>query len=512
MKTALKKRLVESWKSFRALVGRARAANQQDWNRPGDTLELGNTRCVSVIVPALNEGRHIGAVVAFALSDPMVHEVIVIDDSSTDDTVEKATEAGARVITSSFLGKGASMLDGVRLASCEVVAYLDGDLRGLRAGLIADLCAPILNDDADFIKARFGRSGGRVTELTAKPMIRIFFPELAHLAQPLGGVIAARRALLRTLRFEDGYGVDVGLLIDASLAGARIGEIDIGSLEHDPQPLHDLTLMANEVGRVIFERARWAGRMNVDQIAAMYEAQRHATGTLEIAMNRRRGRKKLLLLDLDGTVTVEPFARALAEATGHQEEYRRALEAAAAGEKPVEQAMTEALRYVHRNRFEQVAKRIELRPGLVETVNQLRRAGFFVGVISNGWFVAADIIRKRIFADFAIAHMVHFENEVCSGKLRINPAFLPDDSEPTAVQPCKGTVLAALKREALPEGFDLVWAVGNDVDDLPMLRLADRAFVVGDRAEALINQLPGATVLQHFGDLVIPDPEAAIAA
>jgi len=216
--------------------------------------------CVSVVVPALNEGRHIAAVVSFAFSDPLVSEVIVVDDSSTD--------------------------------------------------------------------------------------------EIAHLAQPLGGVIAARRALLRTLRFEDGYGVDAALLIDASLAGARVAEGDIGSLEHAPQPLQDLTLMANEVGRVIFERARWAGRMNVDQIAATYEAQCHATASLDFVMNRRKGRKKLLLLDLDGTVTLEPSALALAKPTGHQHEYQRAIDAVEAGQQSIEAAMTEALRYVHRNRFE----------------------------------------------------------------------------------------------------------------------------------------------------------------
>ena len=512
MRTAIKRRLAESWRSLRAFVDRARAANQQSWDVAQGGQEPVQLPCVSVVVPALNEGRHIAAVVSFAFSDPLVSEVIVIDDSSTDDTVEQALSAGARVITSSLLGKGASMLDGVQAAGCEILLFLDGDLRGLRTGLIADLCAPMLRDDADFIKAKFGRSGGRVTELTAKPMIRIFFPELAHLAQPLGGVIAARKALLRTLRFEDGYGVDVALLIDASLAGARIAEVDIGSLEHDPQPLQDLTLMANEVGRVIFERARWAGRMNVDQIAATYEAQRHATASLDFAMNRRRGRKKLLLLDLDGTVTVEPFALALAEATGHQYEHQRAIDAIEAGQQSVEVAMTEAFRYVHRNRFEQLARRIELRQGLIETVNQLRRAGFFVGVVSCGWFVATEIIRKRIFADFAIAHTVHFENDVCSGKLRINSAFLPEDGLPTASLPCKGAVLSALACEALPDAFEAIWAVGDDVDDLPMLRLADRAFLTGPRAAGLVQECEGAIVLENFGDLINHIPEAAIAA
>jgi hypothetical protein len=136
---------------------------------------------------------------------------------------------------------------------------------------------------------------------------------------------------LKALRFEDGYGVDVGLLIDASLSGARVAEVDIGSLEHDSQALEDLTLMANEVGRVIFQRARSAGRLHVDQILAMYEVQRQATSSISFIMSRRKARKRLLLLDLDGTVTQQNFFAELALATGHQQEYRDALERVAEG-------------------------------------------------------------------------------------------------------------------------------------------------------------------------------------
>ena len=174
--------------------------------------------------------------------------------------------------------------------------------------------------------------------------------------------------------------------------------------------------------------------------------------------------------------------------------------------------MTEAFRYVHRNRFEQLARRIALRPSLIEAVNQLRRAGFFVGVVSHGWFVATEIIRKRIFADFAIAHTVHFENDVCSGKLRINPAFLPNEGQPEAAVPCKEAVLSALSREALPDAFETIWAVGDDVDDLAMLKLAHRAFVIGPRAADLAAKVEGASVLEDFGDLVNQTSEAAIAA
>jgi glucosyl-3-phosphoglycerate synthase len=162
-------------------------------------------------------------------------------------------------------------------------------MRATRWSLI--FCAPLLSGEADFVKARFGRGGGRVTELTAKPMLKVFFPEVAHYSQPLGGIIAARKSLLQALTFEDGYGVDIGLLLDAHLVGASMAEVDIGSLENDSQPLQDLTLMANEVARVIFNRARAAGRLHVEQVTAMYEYQRLAASGIDYVVTRRKGRQ-----------------------------------------------------------------------------------------------------------------------------------------------------------------------------------------------------------------------------
>ena len=151
---------------------------------------------VSVVIPALNEAARIAEVVRYALSDAMTGEVIVIDDSSVDDTAHLAREAGATVITSSMLGKGVSMRDGAKAAQYDVVVYLDGDLTGLQPNIITDLATPILAGQADFVKGQFGRRAGRVTELTAKPMLKLFFPELSEFTQPLGGIIASRRSLL----------------------------------------------------------------------------------------------------------------------------------------------------------------------------------------------------------------------------------------------------------------------------------------------------------------------------
>lgn len=478
-------------------------------------LRLPPQACVTVAIPALNEAARIASVVAYALSDPATAEVLVIDDSSIDNTAALAQQAGARVVTSSLLGKGASMRDAVLEARHDLMVFLDGDLHGLRPGIVSELCQPLWADQADFVKARFGRASGRVTELTAKPMLKVFFPELAHFAQPLGGLIAARRSLLQRLDLEDGYGVDVGLLLDAHTAGARLAEVDIGGLEHQSQPLHDLTAMANEVSRVIYNRARTAGRLHVEQISNMFEAQRQATATLEHALSRRAGRRWLMLLDLDGTVSPGHFVQTLAHSAGKTAALQPWLHDMPPGayspslndqQSRLDHIAT-LFRFMHRRQIEQVARDMPLRPGIVALVNQLRRAGCMVGVVSDGYFVAADIVRRRIFADFCLAHSLVFEGDVCSGLVRLNPAFMaPPGSRGPAL--CKGHVVQRLRDEASATAAPLaqVWAVGDGSADLGLLQRADRAFVMPGAPPALLH-LPGVTPVNSFDELLqrLPD-------
>ena len=364
-------------------------------------------------MPALNEEVHVADVVAIALGDRLSAEVIVIDNSSLDDTVVRARAAGARVVTSSQFGKGVSTQDGVREAAHEIVVFLDGDLSRLRPGLISDLCEPLLADRADFVEARFGRSGGRVTELTAKPRLKVFFPELAHFGQTLGLIVAARRTLLPQLDFESDYGADIGLLIDAYRSGARLAEVDIGSLVNDSQPLQDLGAMANEVARVICARARDAGRLHADQVVAMFEAQRLAAASLPYILSRRLGQLRLLLISREALIERPGYLAALGHATGQAE----AMAQAQLIRDDEERCRRLALltRFVHKQQLERVARAVPLRQGVVELVNRMRRCGFMVGVLSDTWFGPAEILRRRVFADFALGHSLVFRRRLQHG-------------------------------------------------------------------------------------------------
>jgi glucosyl-3-phosphoglycerate synthase len=503
----------ESWVLFRKGLSRAwrvtvialRANEKQEARATRANIEptvsiKESTLRATVVIPALNEARHIADVVAYAFSDPATAEVIVIDDSSTDETASLARAAGAKVIRSSMLGKGESMRDGAEAASCEYVVYLDGDLHGLRPGIISDLIAPIQLDGADFVKAKFGRGGGRVTELTAKPMLRIFFPELTSFTQPLGGIVAARKSLLKSMRFESDYGVDVGLLIDAYRAGATLAEIDIGSLKHESQSLPALGVMAQEVSRTIFERAKEAGRLSVDQVLSVYENERDNRGDIDVVQERLRGSNKLVLLCMTGVVTKRSYFELLAKVTRNAQDIAPLLAEAKWSDETWHQRVCEAFRFVHRNTFEKVARQIELRPNVIESINELRRMGYKVGVVTDGYFVAADIVRRRVFADFALGNFVQFEAGVCQGKIRLNRAFAKEDGCREHAY-CSSNVLHHLKLPELGLSFNHVIAVGAKKEHRCMLRLADFAFAMATGDADLLKE-PGVARIESLQEIV----------
>lgn len=316
-------------------------------------------------------------------------------------------------------------------------------------------------------------------------------------------MIAARRSLLAQMRMEDGYGVDIGLLIDVWRSGGKIQEIDIGHLEHDSQPLLDLTAMANEVSRVIYSRAKEAGRLHVEQITAMYETQRQATASWEYVMTRQRGRHRLLLLDMDGTVTTERFALELAKLTGAESALLALMNKDDSNPDVATRshAIAALFRFVHRQQFERVAKDIALRPGVIETIKVLRQAGFMVGLVSDSYFAAADIIRKRIYADFAMAHTLQFQNDVCTGELLLNKAFFPPAEDGNHAGLDKAHVVARFRQSDAHPTFTSIWAVGDNTNDIGMLEAADKGFAIEPKAEAL-HGVKDIRLIRHFDELL----------
>ncbi|MGN6386462.1 MAG: glycosyltransferase [Verrucomicrobiota bacterium] len=427
-------------------------------------------KMLTVIIPVLNESATITSVVQYAWRCPLVNEVIVVDDGSIDGTPELATSAGARVITSTMLGKGASMDDGMRVATNEFIVYLDGDLDGLAEDAIEALTAPLFADTADFVKAKFSRKAGRVTVLTAKPLIRTYFPEFAFLDQPLSGVMAARKSLLQQLSFENDYGVDVGLLIDAFMIKARIGEVDIGTLEHRNHSLEALGEMATQVARALLERAAKAGRLRLSYIQEARELERIQRLDLPGLLERVPVCDKIALFDMDGVLLNGRFIRSLAQETNRESDLAALLD-------NYEMSPGERMRLIAgvfagapRDAFEKVAREIPLMDGAVETIINLRKAGYKVGIVTDSYFIAAETVRRRVFADFAFAHFMRFHNGKASGKVNLCPAMIHSNGC-EAHDHCKlNVMLHLMERLELPVSRFL--AVGDGENDTCLLRAA----------------------------------------
>jgi glucosyl-3-phosphoglycerate synthase len=436
---------------------------------------------VSVIIPALNEVANIEYVVALAHRCPQVGEVIVVDDGSVDGTPEAAIRGGARVITSSLLGKGASMADGLQAARGDILVYLDGDLRGLNDQLIELLSAPIRHDKADFVKARFSRSAGRVTALTARPLLQTFFPEIARFAQPLGGIIAVRRALLEKLHFETDYGVDLALLIDAHFLGARLDEVDIGHLEHDSQTLEALGEMAKQVVRALMHRAERHGRLSINQVVEVEEVERQSRAEFALVTGRLDGAERLALFDMDGTLLRDRSVVVLAKQAGRYDALREFLDRHDLTPADRARAIAKVLAGVPRAAFEEVARTMELSEGARETVVALRKEGYRVGIVSDSYRIITEIVRRRVFADFSVANLMRFRDGFASGDITLSPIFEHENGCPDHPI-CKWNVLLHLE-EKLGIPASRILSVGDSANDICLLRQSGTGIAFEPKAQ-----------------------------
>lgn len=223
---------------------------------------------VAVVLPARNEAETVGPIVHAIRRDlpELVAEIVVVDDGSVDGTGEVAEAAGATVVGSpGGPGKGQAMRAGLEATTADIVAYCDADLYEFESHFISRLVEPLQRrPEVQFVKAVYRRplgdrpdEGGRVTELVARPMLSLLFPELEHVVQPLGGEYAGRRHVFESVPFDDGYGVDVGLLIDVAerFGVLSIAQVDLGVRLHRNRPLRQLVPQSRAVMAAVLARA-----------------------------------------------------------------------------------------------------------------------------------------------------------------------------------------------------------------------------------------------------------------
>jgi glucosyl-3-phosphoglycerate synthase len=237
---------------------------------------------VSVVLPARDEAATVGGLVAeigehWVRRTPLVDELLVVDSDSTDDTAAVARAAGADVVAAADVlpghgarpGKGEALWKALAATSGDLVVFLDADLLGDVRHYVPGLLAPLLADPSVvYVKGCYTRplvvegveqpaGGGRVTELTARPLLNALWPELAGFVQPLGGEYAGRREALEQVPFVSGYGVEVGLLVDLfeRYGLSALAQVDLGVRRHTSQSDEALGGMAGQIVSTVLARA-----------------------------------------------------------------------------------------------------------------------------------------------------------------------------------------------------------------------------------------------------------------
>jgi len=268
------------WHSKRGVI---RSFSHADFTL--ERLLEGKRQTLTVVLPAREVADTVGEIVERILElDGLVDQVLVVDADSEDGSGEIARRAGADVRSQQelrpeygeVLGKGDALWRSLAAATGDLVAFIDADTRDFTSQFVTGLFGPLIREpDVQFVKGTYRRpftvgdkvvpdGGGRVSQLTARPLLAAFYPDIAGLSQPLAGEVAAPRELFERLPFATGYAVETAMLLDVRerVGAGAIVESDLGERRNHHQPLHALRPMAEEVLSVICERLRREGRLH----------------------------------------------------------------------------------------------------------------------------------------------------------------------------------------------------------------------------------------------------------
>jgi len=448
---------------------------------------------ITVIIPALNEEAHIAGVVNFAKEQPNVSEVIVVDDKSTDRTVYTAHQCGAKVITSTKLGKGSSMKEGILYSTNEIIVFLDGDIDPYPPHTIELLTEPILQGEADFVKSSFSRNAGRVTELVAKPLLSIFFPELLRHGQPLSGMIAGKKSFLRKLDYREDYGVDIGILIDMYQMKARIRDVEIGYIENKSKPWQELGKMSKEVAQAIITKGTSVKKP--PYLAEESRAQSKILSQMEYALKGHlRKLNKLVVFDMDNTLLHGRFIDACANKFGFTD---KLTEIRLSGTDDISRTKQIATFLKGKSVADliSVADNMTIVDGTKEVVADLKRRGYIVGIISDSYDCITDHIKNKLDIDFSLSNELEFSQSICTGEVRIPSFFFSNPQSQSKHTFCKANALLNILNEYNIKKENCM-AIGDSLNDLCMIKEAGTGVAFCSENE----------LLKRHADVIISTP------
>lgn len=422
---------------------------------------------ISVIIPALNEEKTIAHVVQLAKGSPHVTEVIVVDDKSLDNTVQEAMNAGATVITSTKLGKGASMKEGVLYATNPILVFLDADITTYPGNIIHLLTEPIINNRAEFCKSFFSRQAGRVTELVAKPLLSILYPEFPVFWQPLSGMIAGKKELFEMIDFEEGYGVDIGILIDMHQMGVKIGEVFIGHIENAMHSLEALGKMSKEVAAVILKKSRDRGKNTYGMLENIHVIREQ----MEFAVRESaRKLRKIAVFDMDNTLLRRSFIYAAAGQFNFENEL---LQIVATQHNPFIRTKQIAALLQGRNISEllKLVEDIRVTDNTQELVNMLKENGFVTGIISDSYDCITTHLKNKFGFDFSLGNELEFSKSIATGEVRVPSFYVPHAGSICDHEYCKSHALTHVCRKFDVQVSDTL-VIGDGLNDLCLIENA----------------------------------------
>ncbi|MET0691250.1 MAG: glucosyl-3-phosphoglycerate synthase [Candidatus Binatia bacterium] len=266
--------------------------HRQEFGDLAKLVDLKNKQnlTISLGLPALNEAETIGNIartIKHKLFDeyPLLDEIVLIDSGSSDDTVKIAEDIGIAVHLhecilpqhGTFRGKGEALWKSLFVLKGDIIAWVDTDIRNFYPGFVYGLLGPLLREpEIQYVKGFYRRpikaegklvseGGGRVTELTVRPLFNLFYPELSGMIQPLAGEYAGRRTALERMPFFTGYGVETGLLIDLfnEIGLNAIAQVDLEERVHRNQSLASLSQMSFAIIQVVMQRLQEKNRIQI---------------------------------------------------------------------------------------------------------------------------------------------------------------------------------------------------------------------------------------------------------
>lgn len=340
---------------------------------------------ISCIIPAFNEEKTVANVIGIVQQVKEIKEILLVDDGSKDQTVQVAKQHGIRVVEHRRnKGKGAAMKTGAEEAKHAYIVYVDADIENLTPAKIRKLIAPLLRNEADFVKGSYDYALGRVSKLVAQPLLNTVYPFL-KLKHPLSGEVALNRKKFQFDTIEDGWGVDIQLVLQAAQRGLRIKEVILGKKEHKHQDLESLSKMSEQIIRTILSE-------------------------LHLIANKY----KLVFFDLDKTLIPLSSIRVFAQKWGFEEELDSLTECWKAGKIPDKEITKKLARHFQgktQDEVDTICETIPLSPFAEEVIAQLRKQRFRVRIVSSAFSPIVQHFAQRLNVHDYLCPRINMNNQ-----------------------------------------------------------------------------------------------------